>query len=73
MLKCNIDKQKKIVRIKAKGTPHDLNVEATVLIRDIYHHIHEQAPAAAQAFKNELIGTLLDPNSPVWKEETNNG
>lgn len=68
MLKCNIDKQKQKVRIKAKGTPHDLMVEATVMIRDIYHHIHEQAPEAAQAFKNGLLGTLLDPESPVWKE-----
>ena len=68
MLKCNISKQKKIVRIKANGTPHDLMVEATVLIRDIYHHINKEAPDAAQAFKNELLGTLLDPASPVWKE-----
>lgn len=69
MLKCNIDRQKKIVRIKGNGTPYDLYAEATVLIRDIYHHIHEQSPDQAQAFKNTLIGTLLDPDSPVWKEE----
>lgn len=68
MLKCNIDKQKMKVRIKAKGTPHDLMVEAALLIHDIHRHINEQAPCAAQAFKNELLGTLLDPASPIWKE-----
>lgn len=44
-------------------------VEAAAIVRDIYHHINEQAPDAAQVFKNELIGTLLDPRSPVWKED----
>ena len=68
MLKCNIDRQKKIIRIKAKGTPYELYAEAAVLIRDIYNHIHEQAPDQADAFKNTIIGTMIDPDSPVWKE-----
>lgn len=67
MIKCRIDKAKKHVWVKAKGTPHDLMVEATCLIRDIFRHIHEQAPDAAQQFKNELIGVLLDPKSSVWE------
>lgn len=69
MIKCHIDKFKKRVWVKANGTAHTLMVEAIVLIKDIYHHIHEQAPDAAKQFKNELIRMLLDPESPVWKEE----
>lgn len=68
MLKCHIDRQKLRVRIKAKGTPHDLMVEASALIGNIYQNINKQSPDQAQAFKNTLIGTLLDPDSPVWKE-----
>lgn len=68
MIKCRIDKAKKHVWVKAKGTPRDLMVEATCLIRDIFRHINELAPDAAQQFKNELLGMLLDPESPVWKE-----
>lgn len=69
MLKCHIDKATKKVRVKAKGTPHDLMVETTCLIRDIHHHIHKEVPDAAKEYKMRLIGMLLDPESPVWKEE----
>lgn len=69
MLKCNIDKAKKRVRIKGSGTPHDLMVETACLIHDIHHHIQKEAPDAAKEYKMKLIGTLLDPDSPVWKEE----
>ena len=37
MLKCNINKEKNKVRVKANGTPHVLMIEAACLIRDIYH------------------------------------
>ena len=68
MLKCNINYAKKRVRVKVNGTPRVLMVETVALIRDVHHHIHSQAPDAAQQFKNELLGMLLDPDSPVWKE-----
>ena len=69
MLKCNINKEKNRVRIKANGTPHVLMVEAACLIGDIYHHIHAKAPDAAKQFRSELLVALLDPESPVWKED----
>lgn len=68
MLKCKI-KRSGYLRVRAKGTPHDLMVEAAALIQNIYRNINKQAPDAAQAFKNALLGTLLDPESPVWKED----
>lgn len=71
MLKCNIDRKKNRVRVKAKGTAHDLMVETSCLISDIYRNINAAVPDAAQVFKNALIGVLLDPKSPVWKVETN--
>lgn len=69
MLKCHIDRQKQRGRVKGKGTTYDLMVEASALIGNIYQNINKQSPDQAQAFKNTLIGTLLDPDSPVWKEE----
>lgn len=70
MLKCNINKAKKKVHIKGEGTPHDLMVETACLIHDVFHHIHKEAPDAANEYKMKLIGMLLDPESPVWKEGT---
>lgn len=70
MLKCNIDRKKNRIRIKAKGTAHDLMLETSAMIADIYRHINAAAPDAAQGFKNALVGMLLDPKSPVWKEDT---
>jgi hypothetical protein len=67
MIKCNI-KRDGHVRVKASGTAHDLTVETSALIEDIYQSIHQQNPEAAKGYKNTLIGILLDPNSPVWKE-----
>lgn len=69
MLKCNINKSKNMVRVKANGTPHDLMVETATLIKDIHNHIHKESMVAASAYKMELIGMLLDPDSPVWKYE----
>lgn len=69
MLKCNINKAKKKVWVKGNGTAHDLMVETATLIKDIHHHIHEKAPDAAQGYKTALLAMLLDPDSPVWKQE----
>ena len=69
MLKCNINRKKNRVRIKGDGTAYDLMLETSCLIGDVYRNIKKSAPADAQGFKNALIGVLLDPDSPVWKEE----
>ena len=69
MLKCHIDRAKKKVWVKAKGTPHDLMVETTCLIRDIFHHINQEVPDAAKEYKMKLLGMLLNPESPVWTED----
>lgn len=68
MLKCNIKHGGK-VRVTAGGTAKDIMVETGVLIREIYRNINRQNPEAAQGYKKYLIGLLLDPDSPVWKEE----
>lgn len=68
MLKCNINKAKKRVRVKGEGTPLDLAVESATMIGEIYHHIHEKAPNAAQEYQTALLAMLLAPDSPAWKE-----
>ena len=67
MLKCNI-KRKGHVRVKASGTAEDLMVETAALIEEVYKNINQQNPEAASGYKLALLGTLLDPASPVWKE-----
>lgn len=67
MIKCNI-KREGHVRVKASGTAQELMVETAAMIQEIYQTINAQNPEAAQGYKNNLLGTLLDPSSPVWKE-----
>lgn len=69
MLKCNIDKDKGKGYLKSKGDIDNVIVETLTLIKQLYRGIVQQSPDAAKHFKNTIIGVLLDPNSPVWKEE----
>ena len=68
MIKSNIKRQGH-VRVKASGTAQELMVETAAMIQEIYQTINAQNPEAAQGYKNNLLGTLLDPSSPVWKEK----
>ena len=71
MIKCNIRKGTKgKVWVKANGTAADLVPEVGMVFMEIFRAIHKKNPEAAKLFKNRLIGLLLDPKSPVWKEET---
>lgn len=69
MLKCKINKDKGFVKVKAKGTPHDLAVESATLITDCFVNLHKQNPEAAAEYKRTVLASVLMPDSPVWKEE----
>ena len=68
MLKCNINQKKNRVKVKAKGTGKEIVVELLALIQDLYENMAEKNPEMAQKAKAAIICTLLDPDSPVWKE-----
>lgn len=69
MLKCHIDsKKRKHQWVKANGTAQELRLETTALVKLIYENLNSQNPEAAKEYKHQLIGVLLDPESPVWKE-----
>lgn len=68
MLKCHVNKKKGHNWVKAQGTAQDVMVETSVVIQQVYRGIHQQNPEAAKGYKEHLIGMLLDPDSPVWKE-----
>lgn len=67
VLKCNI-KTGGRVWVKASGTADNLVPEVGMVILEIYRAISKKNPEEAKKFKNRLIGLLLDPDSPVWKE-----
>lgn len=70
MLKCHVNKKKRgHTWVKVNGTPQDLVTELCVVIGEIYRAIKRQHPDAVKEFRTNLIGMLLDPRSPVWKEE----
>lgn len=68
MLKCNI-KRGGNIRVKASGTAQDLMVETAAAIKEVYSGINQKDQMAAKEFKNRLIVMLLNPDSPVWKED----
>ena len=69
MLKCHIRRGKRGHQwVKTAGTADDIMVELSALISLIYQGINRKNPEAAKMFRNQLIGVLLDPTSPVWKE-----
>ena len=69
MIKCKIDRAKGPVQIKTKGDLRTITVEVLALFKEIHHGIQQQNPEAAREFKNNVIGAMLDPRSPLWKEE----
>lgn len=70
MLKCKIDKKTGRIRVHTKGDLGTITAEVLCLFKDVHRNIERQNPEAAKEFKNTVIGAMLDPRSPVWKEET---
>ena len=68
MIKCNINRKKGKVWVKSSGTAEEMMVETAALVQLIYQGIHKENPEAAKVYKTKLIGVLLDPKTPVWKE-----
>lgn len=69
MLKCRINKKRRMSWVRGSGTAREVLLEIAILIMVVYQGLMEKNPEVAKAFKNELLGVLLDPRSPVWKEE----
>ena len=67
MIKCKIKRGGK-VKIAAKGKGANLGPETLLLIQQVYRGIKAKNPEAADAYKRGIIGTLIAPDSPVWKE-----
>lgn len=68
MLKCKITKDKRI-SVNVSGTPHDLALETSCLVAEIYNGLREDNQAAADEFKRTVLTCLIAPGSPVWKED----
>lgn len=66
MLKCKIGKEKN-VKITCSGTAHELMLETSMLIQQIYQYIHKANPEAAKGYRSQLLIMMLKPESPVWE------
>lgn len=69
MIKCNINRKRNKIQVKAGGTGYDISLETMAFIGQVFRGINKENPEAGTAFKKSIIAGLLDPNSPVWKEE----
>ena len=66
MLKAIVTKNKSI-RVRTKGNLGDITVETLAVLKEIYKGIKAQNEEAAKEFRLNMVASLLDPNSPVWK------
>lgn len=71
MIKCNIDKKRKIVKVQAGGEGYDICIETLAFIGEVYRGINRQNIAAGEAFRKTIIDGVLNPNSPVFKDTEN--
>lgn len=69
MIKCHLDREKNKVRVTAKGTGENLTAETLCLIQQVFRGIREANPEAASIYRRAVIGSLLDPKTPVWSKE----
>lgn len=67
MLKCNV-RESSTVYVQARGPMDKLVTETAVVVQAVYRGILAKHPEVAKEFRNRLLGVLLDPESPVWKE-----
>ena len=66
MIKCKIDKSKGKGVVKAKGMSDEVVAEILTLIHIIYQQVPDEHKTS---FKNTIIGGVLDPKSPVWRDD----
>lgn len=60
MIKCNMNKAKGLVKIKATGTAKDMTVETMAIIGEVYRGIRKNNETAAEMFRLTLVSFLLN-------------
>lgn len=55
MIKCNINKAKGLVKVKATGTAKDMTVETMAIIGEVYRGIRKNNETAAEMFRLTLV------------------
>lgn len=68
MIKCKANRKKSYLKLKAGGTLREITTESLAIIQSIHEEIAAKNPEAAKDYKNTLLGVLLDPDSPIFKE-----
>ena len=68
MIKCKVTRGR-AVKMKARGSVLDLAVELLSLIMTAHMSINDQSEEVAKEFKRTILGVLLHPDSPIWKED----
>lgn len=69
MLKCNLDREKTIAEVHTSGSLEDITTELLMEIRILYHGMKKTSVLGALSFRAMLTESILDFDSPVWKNE----
>lgn len=68
MIKCKADRHKG-VKVRTKGPIADVATEILGIIKVTFMEIDHHNPALAEEFKKQIIGTLIAPDSPIFRKE----
>ena len=66
MLKCNINHQKKMGKIRFSGTNQDLFIEVGLLLKKIQTECNSQVEHSGDEFLRTLAVSMCDPTSPIY-------
>lgn len=71
MLECKITERAEDTAVVAVGDLPTLSADTIVIIRQIHRAVQRNNQKAAADYVRNIVTTLVDPDSPFWKEYEN--
>ena len=71
MIKANVSRER--VRLEANGTLEDILVDSARMINAVYTTFCRTNPDVGEAYKSVMQGTMIDPESPIWQANEQDG
>lgn len=70
MLKYVHDEENGEQILEIKGNLLEILAECTYMVKTVYQQLHEQGHKEAEVFRDLMIRSIGDENSPVWVDKS---
>ena len=71
MIKANVSRE--MVSLEANGTLEDILFDSARMINAVYTTFCRTNPDVGEAYKSVMQGTMIDPESPIWQVNAQDG